>query len=259
MSSADSAAALAGHVLGALVEGRAAQVADFLDSCADVVAGLGAVRVASTDVFAPHLLAGHPFEARDAVVVADAFGAFPPVSEPVTHEQRVMAWRDWATTRLLDRLTGDRSSAPDPSSAWPASPCATGVPGPWPEPAADRPGASCATGTPGDPADVLGPVEEWPRWSAVVAQLYPLALPGVDGPVVAAVSREPLALARGTTRAVLRRDHATAARLARWVALLGDRVPLDVHALLTHLRLHAGTGARLLLDLAVARRLAAHP
>ncbi|MBB5953630.1 hypothetical protein FHS29_000200 [Saccharothrix tamanrassetensis] len=229
-SYADAAAALAGHVLEALGEGSPAHVAGFLDSCAEHVAGLGAVRLVGADVFAPQLLLGSPLETRDVDAVADAFDAFPPVHRPATREQHVMAWRDWTTTRLLTRLADGPSPAPGTA-----------------QPVAD---------TPGDPVDVLGPAEQWQRWSVAVAQLSMLALPGADGPVVEAVSGEPLALARGTTRAVLRRDHATAARLARWVALLRDIVPLDPVALVEHLRLHAGNDARLLLDLAVARHLA---
>jgi len=241
-SYAGTAAELAGHVLGALAEGGPVRISAFFDSCADVVAGLGAVRLVGADVFASHVLPGHPLEARDAGVVADAFGAFPPVYQPVTQEQRVMAWRDWAMVRLLTRLTGERSATPAPAELWQD----------W---GVTRPVPARVARTPGEPADVLGPPEDWRRWSVVVAQLSALALPGVGGPVVEAVAREPLALGRGVTRAVLRRDHATAARLARWVALVGDRVPVDPVPLLEHLRLHAGADARLLLDLAVARHL----
>jgi hypothetical protein len=105
---------------------------------------------------------------------------------------------------------------------------------------------------------VLGSTDDWQRWSVVVAQLSPLAAPGADGPVVEAVIRGRLALARGVTRSMLRRDHVTAARLARWIALLdgtGIELPLNPALVIEHLRLHAGTGARLRLDLAIARRM----
>ncbi|NDZ85813.1 hypothetical protein G3I23_09550, partial [Streptomyces sp. SID10115] len=67
----------------------------------------------------------------------------------------------------------------------------------------------------------------------------------------------PLALARGVTRATLRRDFPTAARIARWLVLLhteGVPVPLDPAPLVEHLGLY-GAGPRLALDVAIARRL----
>lgn len=139
-----------------------------------------------------------------------------------------MAWRDWATGRLLARLT-ER----DPST----------------------PGLSTAPGT---VATVLGDPGDWQRWSIALAQLSSLAQPDVCTPVIQAVEEGGRSLSRGATRAVLRRDHPTAARLARWVALLagrGTRLDLDPGLLIEHIRLHAGTEPSLLLDLAVARQL----
>ncbi|MDR6593210.1 hypothetical protein ACFFSW_05245 [Saccharothrix longispora] len=240
-SCVDTAAALAGHVVGAFGEVGPTGVADFLDTCSDVVAGLGAVRLVGADVFAPHLLSGRPLDVRDAGAVADAFEAFPAVHQPVTHQQRVLAWRDWGTVELLARLTSARSAPPGTAEAWRD----------W---ATTRLAATRLGRPPGDAAAVLGDPGDWPRWSVAVAQLSSLALPGLGGPVHDAVAAEPLALARGATRALLRRDHTTAARLARWVALLADRVPLDAPLLLEHLGLHAGADARLLLDLTVAGR-----
>lgn len=222
LSYLDAASTLAGRVLGAFQGVGVLGLADFLDSCADVKAGLGAVRLVGADVFAPRLLLGRSLDARDLAVVTDSLAVFPAVARPATQEQLVVAWRDWATTQLLSRLT-DASAHPAP-----------------------------------DAGGVLGPVADWPRWSVVVAQLSSLALPALDGPVARVVAHEPRALARGACRAVLRRDHATAARLVRWVALLhgaGVELPFDAALLVEHIRLNAGTGPRLLLDLAVARHL----
>ncbi|WP_367128752.1 hypothetical protein [Saccharothrix sp. HUAS TT1] len=234
---ADAAAALAGRVLDAVRGGGEVDLAGFLDSCADAATGLGAVRVVGADVFAPHLVLGRPLAVEDQVVVARSLDVFPAVAGAPARERGVAAWRDWATARLLDLFAG----APVPST--PSS--------------ADPPTSPEAAALP-DVDTVLGPAADWPRWSVVVAQLSPLAQPTVDGPVAPAVAREALALARGATRAVLRRDHVTAARLARWVALLSRRgveAPLDPWLLTEQLRLNAGAGPRMLLDLAIARHL----
>ncbi|GAA1166415.1 hypothetical protein F4556_001284 [Kitasatospora gansuensis] len=93
--------------------------------------------------------------------------------------------------------------------------------------------------------------EHWQRWSVRMAQLAPLALPGLDGPVHRAVRHRPLALARGATRAMLRRDHRTALRLTRWLAWLGTPVPLELPPLLDRLRLVGDGSRRTELELAI--------
>ncbi|MCG8919775.1 hypothetical protein L6E12_28775 [Actinokineospora sp. PR83] len=196
---------------------------DFLASRADPTAGLGAVRLVGADIFLPHVVLNHPLTAQDAEVVVASFEAFPPVAAPVVPEQRVMAWHDWSTARLLATLTGD-----------------------------------AAVAAPDDPAAVLGPVEQWARWSVAVAQLSCLAHPGATGPVVDAVSAQPQALCRGVLRAVLRRDFTIACRLTRWVAMVhatGVRLPVDPVVLIDHVALRVGSESRPLLDLAVARHL----
>ncbi|MEU4805806.1 hypothetical protein [Actinosynnema sp. NPDC023587] len=217
------AAHLADRVLGALRGSGGVGLAEFLDSCADPTSGLGAVRLVGGDVFLPHVVLDRPLSSQDAEVVAASFEVFPPVVAPATHEQRVMAWCDWSTTRELARLSGDAPVA-----------------------------------TPEDPVAVLGPVREWARWSIAVAQLSSLAYPGAAGPVVEAVRAQPVALCRGAVRTVLRRDFGTASRLARWVAFLhaaGIPLPLDPALLVGHIGLRVGAEPRRLLDLAVARHL----
>ncbi|PSL55825.1 hypothetical protein B0I31_104116 [Saccharothrix carnea] len=222
-SCARDAAHLAGRVLGALRGGSDADLADFLDSCADPAAGLGAVRLVGADVFLPHLVLNRPLDARDVDVVVASFEFLSSVTAPVTTEQRVLAWHDWSTARLLAGLTGDVPAA-----------------------------------TPEDPTAVLGPAEDWQRWSVAVAQLSSLAHPGATGPVVDVVAAQPLALCRGVVRTVLRRDFATASRLTRWLCLLhaaGVRLPVDPVLLLGHIEPRVGAEPRRLLDLAVARHL----
>lgn len=213
------AAELAGRVLGALRDSDGVNLADFLDSCADPTAGLGAVRLMGADALLSHVVRNRVLTARDADVVAASLDVFPPL----TPEQRVMTWHDRSTARLLARLTGD-------------------VP----------------VETPEDPEVVLGPAREWARWSVVVAQLSSWAYPGATGPVVDAVAAQPLALCRGVLRTMLRRDFATAGRLSRWIALLhakGVRLPVDPVLLVEHIGARIGPEPRRLLDLAVARHL----
>ncbi|WP_424186807.1 hypothetical protein ACOBQX_02955 [Actinokineospora sp. G85] len=196
---------------------------DFLASRADPTTGLGAVRLVGTDIFLPHVVLNRPLSAQDAEVVAESFAAFPPIIGPVAPEQRVMAWHDWSTARLLATLTGDAGVV-----------------------------------TPDDPAAVLGPVEQWAQWSVAVAQLSSLAHPGATGPVVDMVAAQPRALCQGVLRAVLRRDFTIASRLTRWVAMVhaaGVRLPVDPVVLVDHVALRVGSEPRRLLDLAVARHL----
>ncbi|MBB5934728.1 hypothetical protein [Streptomyces zagrosensis] len=120
--------------------------------------------------------------------------------------------------------------------------------------AAERPYATDGAAT----AEAAG--LDWQRWSVRMGQLSPLALPGLEGPVHAAARGAPLALARGASRAMLRRDYPTAIHIVRWLALLsaeGVRLPLELPPLLEHLELLGGGGPRLALDLAIARHLLA--
>ncbi|GAA3014918.1 hypothetical protein GCM10020229_27650 [Kitasatospora albolonga] len=108
------------------------------------------------------------------------------------------------------------------------------------------------------------PADSWQRWSAQLALLAPLALPGLDGPVHRSVRREPLALARGTVRAALRGDHRTGLRLLRWCAWLahlpgpGPLPPaLRLPPLLAELRLTGDGSSRTTLQLTLTERLLA--
>ncbi|WP_431042762.1 hypothetical protein ACQUSR_13105 [Streptomyces sp. P1-3] len=226
---AEATAALARRVLDALRGvGGTAVLAEFVDGSADPKAALAAVRVIGADVLAPHALTGAAVHPQDATAISQAAAVFPapvyaspPPRGPV--EDWAVAWRDWATARLLAR-----HGAAAPQLA---------------------PPESCPALTHADP---------WRPWAATMARLSPLSLPGVDGPVRDAALRNPVALARGATRALLRRDYPTAARLARWLAAVhheGVPLPLDPATYLDHIALHTGDGPRLALDLAVAREL----
>ncbi|MEV5513210.1 hypothetical protein AB0L50_09820 [Streptomyces flaveolus] len=103
-----------------------------------------------------------------------------------------------------------------------------------------------------------GAGEGWVPWSLRMGRLASLALPGLDGPVHHVARSHALALARGATRAVLRRDFTTAARITRWLAWLaadGVEVPLDVVLLTRDIALRGGDAGRCTLDTAIARRL----
>ncbi|NEA45294.1 hypothetical protein [Streptomyces sp. SID10815] len=117
----------------------------------------------------------------------------------------------------------------------------------------------------GAPVTVAAPeraptADAWQRWAAAMARLSALALPGLDSPVHQAALRDPVALARGAVRAMLRRDCRTAVRLTRWLAWLdGAGVPLPVESrpLISRIRQAGDGSARTALDLAVAQRLLA--
>ncbi|MBP2406669.1 hypothetical protein [Streptomyces syringium] len=198
--------------------GGTSVLADFVGSAADPKAALAAVRVAGADALAPQAF-GARLDPDDAQAAAQALNLFDLAAGG---QSATVAWRDWGFARLLADHAG---TAPPP-----------------------LPAAHVVLADPG----------AWQPWCQAAAQLAPLSLPGLDGPVRDAVRGRPLALARGTTRALLRRDYPTAARLLRWLAALhGERVrlPLKPAPILDHLALHAGGGGRLALDLAVTRRM----
>ncbi|MFF2520981.1 hypothetical protein [Streptomyces liangshanensis] len=215
-------------------------VAEHVEQAEDPGAALAAVRILGADTFAPVLLTGEALPPQDAEAVALALTAFPPARDvtPAPPEGPegpwVMAWRDWGTATLLALFDGGATGAPPTA------------PAPPPPPGAARSAASD------------GP-EDWAGWSVRMGQLSTLALPALDGPVHDAARAAPLALARGATRAVLRRDYPTAARITRWLAWLradGVSLALDPVPLVEHIEVMAG-GDRVALDAAIARRLMA--
>lgn len=226
----ESVQLLAGRILDGLRAVRDTRpVRAHLDETTDLKAGYAAVRVLGPDVFVPQILAGIPFHPADTTVVAAAFAVFPPAAPDIPAEMApdmpdvVRAWRDWATAGLLRRYGGaDLGLAP--------------------------PAGGCELTDPRD----------WRAWSVRMAQLSPLALPGLPGPVPDTAEANPVALGRGLTRAMLRRDYPTAARLTRWLGMLrgaGVRTPLDPQIATEHLRLLGGGDARLTLDLSVTEHL----
>ena len=227
---------LAGSVVRALtgVDG-AFRLADQLSpeaSPAQRKAGLAAVRVLGPDALTPFMLAAHRFGPDDAAVVIASIDTFPPLGperEPTDEDNTaigksvpVRALRDWATGQVLSRLGVSDSARPFP--------------------------AHSGTG--------LGHDRGWVARAAVLAQLSPLASPWLNGPLVADARRYRLDVARGVTRALLRRDYLTAARLTRWLAASGAALvnpPFLVRPVLRQLELVAEQDPRLLLEITLAR------
>ncbi|MGH3790485.1 MAG: hypothetical protein ACRDRU_29950 [Pseudonocardiaceae bacterium] len=221
---------LAGSVVRALTGADDAfQLADQLPaegSSAECRAGLAAVRVLGPDALAPFVLAGHLFGPDDIEVVETSIRTFP-APEPdldaaADDTVLVRVLRDWATGETLTRLGAISYARPYPAPT----------------------GAS------------VGYDRGWLAWGGLLAQLSPLAAPGLDGPLHADARRHRLDVARGVTRAMLRRDHLTAARLARWLAAGGEVTmspPFLVEPVLRQLELVAGTDPRLQLEIAIAR------
>ncbi|MFC1431725.1 hypothetical protein ACEZDB_13825 [Streptacidiphilus sp. N1-3] len=212
---------------------------------------LAAARVIGADLFAPYQLAGAPLRAEleEAVALAQAFQLFPP-PEPGRADR--------------DRDAGAR--ADEPAAASPASPASAVA---WRDWAAAELLARCAPAyLPVPVSDAAAPMPErhpvpeddfhWQEWSGWMAQVSPLALPGLESPVHEAAQRHARALARGTVRSMLRRDYRTAARTARWLALghsRGTASPVELAPVLRHIRLFGGPSARTALDLRVGERL----
>jgi hypothetical protein len=192
-------------------------------------AGLAAIRVLGADALAPFMVAGHRFSPGDAEIVVSSIRAFPLAESDLDlqhdHDDNavlVRALREWATGEVLTRLGEPGFSTPYPARA--------GV------------GA--------------GHDEGWVAWATVLAQLSPLVVRGLDSALHADARRYRLDVARGVTRAMLRRDHLTAARLARWCAACGDAPmdpPFPVEPVLRQLELVAEPDPRLRLEITMAR------
>ena len=220
---------LAGSVVRALTGADDAfRLADQipLGDPADQMAGLAAIRVLGADALAPFVLAGHRFSSADADVIATSIRTFP-VPEPYQSDsdgnaKLVRELRDWATGQLLIGLGVPDSIHPYPELA------RTGV----------------------------GRDRGWVAWTGMLAQLSPLATPGLDSSLHADVRRYQLDVARGASRASLRRDALTAARLARWLGAFGEAPmdpPFPVEPLLRQLELAARPDHRLHLEIAITR------
>ncbi|NYI04806.1 hypothetical protein [Allostreptomyces psammosilenae] len=192
----------------------------------DPAAALAAVRVLGPDALAPHALRGTAPRPDDVALVRESLLAYPATAPRRPGDPPVAAWRDWATARLL---------------RW------FGAAGPGTDDAYLRPEALPSG---------AGLERGWPAWSVVLAQLAPLALPGLDSPLHEEVRHHRVELARAVTRSVLRRDYRVAARLARWLALVGEdpAAPVGVGPLVNHLEV-LGDDPRLLVDASVARLL----
>jgi hypothetical protein len=186
------------------------------------VPALAAIRVLGADVLSAYLLDGHAFPAADAELVHAAVGAFPapPGTAP---DAALWALRDRALTAALAEL----GVATD---GWPG-----------------------LAGIVAEPPEV----PHWAAWSGELVRCSSLALPPLASPLREQARRRRLDLVRGVSRAMLRRDYASAAKLARWLALDARQVPEPLLTpALEHLDHLAADQPRTLLDVALARRFA---
>jgi hypothetical protein len=201
-------------------------LSDAVGGGADPVVWLGAVRVLGADALAPFLFAGHSPSASDVEVVQAARRVFPAPPRKDPGEAQVWRCKDWALGEVLAHLGMS-------------------------EPERDR---AADLDTDGDDGSVAEPA--WPVWSATVSRLSVLALPAVGGPLREQVRRRRRDTCRGLARAMLRHDHLSAARLARWLALDAALFPeLLLGAALSQLELFTAPPPRVRLEIALARRL----
>ncbi|WP_067965462.1 hypothetical protein [Nocardiopsis trehalosi] len=223
---------LAADLARALTEtGRPFSLERHVVAIDDSGSGLGAVRVLGADVLTPFLLTGRSPDDDDVAVVRAAVRAFPaPPSAPAVDP--VWSARDWALSRALVRCgadpTGWEGLTPDPAD-------------PGPEAAPDPDGRGAAP---------------WPGCSVALARLASLALPGLDGPTRTTARTRRDDAARGMARSLLRRDHLTAARLARWLALDDSAAPEPLlESAVAHLELLGVGEPRTALELSITRRI----
>ena len=197
-------------------------------------AGLAAVRVLGPDMLAPFVLGNHRLRPDDAAVIAASLRMFPMSALGADKEDNlekrssykstipIQSLRDWATGQMMTRLGISDFVVPYPVQA------VSGV----------------------------GRDRGWVNWVRVLTQLSPLALLGLDCPIHAGARRYRLDVARGVTRAMLRRDYLTAARLARWYTA-GDDIPMDpsfpMESAWRQMEFVAKPDTRLLLEVTVAR------
>ncbi|MGV9279673.1 hypothetical protein [Streptomyces sp. NPDC003730] len=188
------------------------------------VSVLAAVRVLGPDALAPALLVGTSPHPEDRDVVAETLLTFPPAREdPV--EATCLAHAQQTLAEEPVRPACEEAHA------------------------AQR---SFVTESERD--------TDWCAWAERMARLSPLAWPTLAGQVADRARERVADVERGLTRSMLRRDYASAARLARWAALtqaLGTRSGLELEPLLRHLGELGGGTARVLLDVGIARRLSA--
>lgn len=192
---AEELAAEAAQVLG----GRRSPgwLAGFAADVGDRAVALAAIRILNVEVLSAHLLAATPLSPSDVKVLRQALDAFPLVDTPGADgmAEWVRRGRDWAVVQLAGACGADL----------------------------DPPGHMIEIPAPRLPEGAQ--TADWPVWSRAPAALAALAVPGLDSPLHHCAATGTLALARGATRAVLRRDFATAAALTRWLALRDHEPP----------------------------------
>lgn len=180
---------------------------------------LAAVRVLGVDLYSPQLVHAQPPDAIAVRVMEESYLAFPPGT---ARPDVVRAWQEWAMTTVTSRA-----------------------------------GVLLPGGDTTPPSEL--PVRDtWQRWSLAMSQLASLALPGVESQLHDEIRANPLSIARGASRAMLRRDYRTAARLTRWLAWLHHvhvPVALEASALVVRLGQVGGGSALVSLDRALAQRM----
>ncbi|MCZ7414905.1 MULTISPECIES: hypothetical protein [unclassified Streptomyces] len=137
---------------------------------------------------------------------------------PQSDAPAATAWSHWGLAEALRTLTGHGVRETQPDADWVAG-------------------------------------EPWPRLAHRMAQLAPLASPGLDSALATGAAKRPVDLGRGFVRAVRRRDWLQAAGVGRWLALVpGVPASLGLDAGLEFVRhLGAAEDARVALHVRAAQ------
>jgi hypothetical protein len=206
-----------------LTEQGCQPLAAFLVTAQRADVAWAAVRVLGCDALAPALLQGTPVAPAEGEMVREALRRLPAGIEQPVELRMVSA----AVNELASLECGPSQEAEAAHAEW---------------------------------EQRHGDGSDWRALARSLAWLAPMAWPATSTFAAPCAGRWALGVGRGLTRALIRRDFASAARLTRWAALAqraGGDVGLDLPTVVKHLELCGSGGPVTALHTAVSRHLIA--